>query len=112
MVSSPPSGSKAAGPTASGHKFFIPSFCRRGCKPTAPSKRISGVTAWHDHHHSIADPSEFWRTNMGEVIRFVSKAELERAPLIREARERYDSIFPPADSENEQRNAKNELAES
>ena len=49
---------------------------------------------------------------MGEVIRFVSKAELERARLIREARARYDSIFPPADSENEQRNAKNELAES
>ena len=49
---------------------------------------------------------------MGEVIRFVSKAELERARLIREARARYDSIFPPADPESQQRDVKNELAES
>jgi len=34
---------------------------------------------------------------MGEVIRFVPKAELERARLIREARAIYDSIFPPND---------------
>ena len=33
--------------------------------------------------------------NMGEVIRFVPKSELERTRLIREARARYDSIFPP-----------------
>jgi hypothetical protein len=35
--------------------------------------------------------------DMGEVIRFVSKSERERARLIREARAIYDSIFPPAD---------------
>ena len=34
---------------------------------------------------------------MGEVIRFIPKAELERARLIREARALYDSVFPPAD---------------
>ena len=34
---------------------------------------------------------------MGEVTRFVPKAELERARLIREARAIYDSIFPPSD---------------
>ncbi|MCK1732811.1 hypothetical protein IVA79_02315 [Bradyrhizobium sp. 138] len=34
---------------------------------------------------------------MGEVIRFVSKSERERARLIQEARAIYDSIFPPAD---------------
>ena len=34
---------------------------------------------------------------MGEVIRFVTKSERERARLIREARAMYDSIFPPAD---------------
>ena len=33
---------------------------------------------------------------MGEVIRFVSRSERERARLIREARAIYDSIFPPA----------------
>lgn len=31
---------------------------------------------------------------MGEVIRFVSKAERERLRLIREARAIYDSVFP------------------
>ena len=40
---------------------------------------------------------------MGEVIRFVSKSELERARLIKEARAIYDRIFPPADSVSEQR---------
>jgi hypothetical protein len=39
---------------------------------------------------------------MGDVIRFVSKDERERARLIREARARYDSIFPPADPIGEQ----------
>ena len=40
--------------------------------------------------------------NMGEVIRFVPKYERERAHLIREARARYESIFPPADPVSEQ----------
>lgn len=35
---------------------------------------------------------------MGEVIQFVSKAERERIRLIRDARALYDSIFPPADT--------------
>lgn len=34
---------------------------------------------------------------MGEVIKFIPKAERERGRLIREARAIYDSIFPPAD---------------
>jgi hypothetical protein len=40
--------------------------------------------------------------NMGEVIRFVPKAERERARLIREARAAYDSVFPPADPVSKQ----------
>jgi hypothetical protein len=32
---------------------------------------------------------------VGEVIRFVSKSEHERARLIRQARTIYDSVFPP-----------------
>jgi hypothetical protein len=40
---------------------------------------------------------------MGEVIRFIPKAERERIRLIREARAMYDSVFPPSDSVNEQR---------
>ena len=39
---------------------------------------------------------------MGEVIQFVSKAERERARLVREARAIYDSIFPPANPVREQ----------
>jgi len=31
---------------------------------------------------------------MGDVVRFVSKADLERARLIREARAIYESVFP------------------
>ncbi|MCK1713080.1 MULTISPECIES: hypothetical protein [unclassified Bradyrhizobium] len=32
---------------------------------------------------------------MDNIIRYVSKSELERERLIREARAIYDSIFPP-----------------
>jgi hypothetical protein len=38
---------------------------------------------------------------MGDVIRFVPKAELERARLIREARANYERIFPQADQASE-----------
>jgi len=41
--------------------------------------------------------------DMGEVIRFIPRSELERARLIREARVIYDSIFPPVDVMNEPR---------
>jgi hypothetical protein len=40
---------------------------------------------------------------MGEVIRFIPKAERERLRLIREARAMYDSVFPSSDRANEQR---------
>jgi hypothetical protein len=35
---------------------------------------------------------------MGEVVQFVSKSELERARLIKEARAVYESIFPDAEA--------------
>lgn len=38
---------------------------------------------------------------MGEVVRFVPKAERERIRLIREARALYDSVFPRADPVSE-----------
>ena len=50
--------------------------------------------------------SPIWSTDMGEVIRFIPKSELERIRLIREARAIYDSIFPPSDSVREQRGPK------
>ncbi|WGS19717.1 MULTISPECIES: hypothetical protein [unclassified Bradyrhizobium] len=43
---------------------------------------------------------------MGEIVGFVSKSELERARLIREARAIYDSIFPPVDAAGERRDAR------
>jgi len=39
---------------------------------------------------------------MGEVVRFVPKAELERARLIREAHANYERIFPQAVETGEQ----------
>jgi hypothetical protein len=39
---------------------------------------------------------------MSEIIRFVPKAERERARLVREARAIYDSIFPPTGLVGEQ----------
>jgi hypothetical protein len=38
---------------------------------------------------------------MADIIKFIPKAELERARLIREARAIYDSIFPPDESVGE-----------
>jgi hypothetical protein len=31
---------------------------------------------------------------MGDIVKFVSKADLERARLVREARANYESVFP------------------
>ena len=38
---------------------------------------------------------------MGEIVGFISKSEVERLRLIREARAIYDSIFPPTDAVGE-----------
>jgi hypothetical protein len=38
---------------------------------------------------------------MSEVVKFVPKAELERARLIREARAHYERVFPPTDQTDE-----------
>ena len=38
--------------------------------------------------------ARYLESPMGEVVRFIPKSELERARLIREARAKYESIFP------------------
>jgi hypothetical protein len=38
---------------------------------------------------------------MGEIIRFISKSDRERIRLIREARAIYESVFPPADPDEQ-----------
>ena len=35
---------------------------------------------------------------MADIIKFIPKAELERARLIREARAIYDSVFPSSEA--------------
>jgi hypothetical protein len=47
---------------------------------------------------------------MADIIKFIPKAELERARLIREARAIYDSIFPPDDSAGETGNGRDSRA--
>jgi hypothetical protein len=70
------------------------------------------VRAWSDVRQLIAATSPIWRTKMGEVIRFVTRAELERMRLNRAGRARNNIILPPAASVSEQRDEKNELADS
>jgi len=60
------------------------------------------LNQWNDNRHGMTDLfSNCGRANMGEIIRFVPKAERERIRLIREARAIYDGIFPPADPVSE-----------
>jgi hypothetical protein len=49
---------------------------------------------------------------MGEVIRFVTRAELERIRLDRESRTKNGGLLLPAASVIEQRDRKSELADS
>ena len=49
---------------------------------------------------------------MGEVIKFVTRAELERIRLDRAALTRNGGLLPPAASANVQRDRKSELADS
>jgi hypothetical protein len=43
---------------------------------------------------------------LGEIVRLISKSDLERARLIREARAIYESIFPQAAPVSEQQDPK------
>lgn len=49
---------------------------------------------------------------MGDVIRFVTRAELERMRLNREGRARNQITVPPAASVNGQQDRKSEFADS
>jgi hypothetical protein len=74
----------------------------QGGKPHFNGWRIG--LAWHDIRFAVLMYSlEYLEPPMGEVVRFVPKAELERARLIREARANYERIFPPADPPGERR---------
>jgi hypothetical protein len=67
---------------------------------------VEPQSVWHDVCHVIVGasaPISALEPQMGEVIRFVPKSEIERARLIREARAIYDRIFPAADSADAQR---------
>jgi hypothetical protein len=107
--------STASSPTYGSQVFYPGVIASRGCKPDEESRRIWEATAWTDVSHFIAaarpDP-ELWRTNMGEVIQFVPRAELERRRLNREGRARNSNILPPVASVSEPRDQKSELADS
>jgi hypothetical protein len=87
-------------------------LCRRErmrrCQIAAESQSFrQGTTTWPNGMMVvIASPAVDRSTHMGEVVRFIPKSELERVRLIREARAIYDSIFPPADSGREPRDAR------
>jgi hypothetical protein len=77
-------------------------------------KRSWIVMAWTDVSHFIAGtrPERNRRTIMGDVIRFVTRAELERMRLAREGRTRNSSILPVVASVSEPRDQKSDLADS
>ena len=66
----------------------------------------SHFTAGHKAQTDIGE------RNMGEVIRFVSRAELERMRLSRGSRTRDNSMLPPAVSVSAPREQKSELVDS
>ena len=50
-----------------------------------------------------AEPFRLFGEHVGKVVQLVTKSELERTRLIREARALYDMVFPPAAPDNKQR---------
>src|SRR5689334_20541266 len=105
-------GSSARSRTEGSRAFYRRVIARRRCKPDEGTYLES--EAWTDVRHFIAGtrPERNWRTTMGDVIRFVTRAELERMRLAREGRTRNRSILPPAASVSEPRDQKSELADS
>jgi hypothetical protein len=62
--------------------------------------------AWHDVRMYWTRTVPGLECPLGEVVRLISKSDLERARLIREARAIYESIFPPAAPVSEARDSK------
>jgi hypothetical protein len=85
------------------HRLFILHFRGRGAIwPAGPN-----LANWNDVRHRIIKASFNLGLvqEMGEVIRFVPKSELERARLIREARAIYESVFPPEAPRSEEQDS-------
>src|SRR5437660_11227051 len=112
MVSSPGfSSSSALSPTQGSQVFYPAAFAGRGCKPDEECRRLWEATAWTDVGHFItgARPDrKGWRRNRGEVIKVVSRAELERMRLDRATLTRNGGLLPPAASTGKQRDRKGE----
>ena len=64
------------------------------------------VPGWHDVRMCWTQTVPGMERPLGEIVRFVSKSDLERARLIREARAIYESIFPPVAPVSEPRDPK------
>jgi hypothetical protein len=95
------------------HRFFLLAPAKeadlsqgpsRSEKTTCDGRRSSNT---EDPKPTVAEDGCRWRNissefpalerKMGEAVQFISKRDLERARLIREARAIYESIFPTAD---------------
>jgi hypothetical protein len=90
-------------PSQRSHRFFILHFLAWGAiLPGGPN-----LANWNDVRHRIIKASFKLGLvlEMGEVIRFVPKSELERARLIREARAIYESVFPPETPRSEEQDS-------
>lgn len=100
MVSSPGSASERF-PWS--QAFYSFGDNRRRCTPVFDFRYVGCR-----HSQLIVIPTDTVRNQehpVGEVVRFVSKAEIERMRLIREARAIYDSVFPPADDGEDERDS-------
>ena len=108
--------SSSARSRTQGSRVFYPAvFTVRGCKPDQGCRRIWKATAWTDVSHCIAGATDGLndrRRNVGEVIKFVSRAELERMRLNRIARTRSGGLMTAAASVAEAQDRKSELADS
>jgi hypothetical protein len=73
-------------------------------KPRAVA--VSLASGWHNVRMYWTQTVPGMERPLGEIVRFISKSDLERARLIREARAIYESIFPPVAPVSEPRNPK------
>jgi hypothetical protein len=94
-------------PSARHHSLFMAILPRIRVQTRTKPRSEAETVESHAAHSQLAQSVTSGRSkDMGEIIRFVPRAELERARLIREARAIYDSIFPADESAIAQREPK------
>ena len=81
---------------------------RTHTRPTPKPRAVAGslVPGWHNVRMYRTQTVPGMERPLGEIVRFISKSDLERARLIREARAIYERIFPPVAPVSEPRDPK------